>query len=157
MIAGEDPEMCFRLRASGWRIWRLDADMTWHDAAMTRFAQWWTRALRGGYAFALGAYLHGNAPERHWVWESRRAWLWGLWVPIGCVAAGLTFGPWGWATWLIYPLQVLRQAKRNSGPPKQRATLAVFHMLSHFAEAVGQIKFMRDRLLGRQSRLIEYK
>ena len=98
MIAGEDPELCFRLRAAGWRVWRLDAEMTLHDAAMTHFGQWWRRVLRSGYAFAHGAYLHGTSPERHWVWESRRAWIWGVWLPLGCLTAGLIFWPWGWAT-----------------------------------------------------------
>ena len=76
LIAGEEPELCIRLRAAGWRIWRLPYEMTSHDAAMTRFSQWWRRAMRAGYAFAQGAHLHGASPERHWVWESRRAWLW---------------------------------------------------------------------------------
>ncbi len=25
LIAGEEPELCVRLRQAGWRIWRLDA------------------------------------------------------------------------------------------------------------------------------------
>src|SRR5262249_3908521 len=33
LIAGEEPELCVRLRAAGWRVWRLDAEMTIHDAA----------------------------------------------------------------------------------------------------------------------------
>ena len=65
LIAGEEPELCLRLRQAGWRIWRLDYEMTLHDAAITRFSQWWSRTLRGGYAFANGAYLHSAAPERH--------------------------------------------------------------------------------------------
>jgi GT2 family glycosyltransferase len=157
MIAGEEPELCVRLRAAGWFIWRLDAEMTLHDAAMTRFGQWWTRILRSGYAFAHGAYLHGTSPERHCVWESRRAWLWGLWLPLGCFTAGLTFGPWGWATFLIFPLQFLRQTARNSGPLSQRATLALYQVLGRFPEVLGEIKFLRDRILGRRSQLIEYK
>ena len=157
MIAGEEPELCVRLRAAGWLVWRLDADMTLHDAAMTRFGQWWARTSRSGYAFAHGAYLHGTSPERHCVWESRRAWIWGVWLPLGCLAAGLTFGPWGWATWLIYPLQILRQTARNSGPLSRRATLALYQVLGRFPEALGEIRFMRDRLLGRRAQLIEYK
>jgi hypothetical protein len=149
--------MCVRLHADGWRIWRLDADMAFHDAAITRFRQWWRRSMRTGYAFAQGAYLHGARPERHGVWESRRAWLWGIWLPLAFFAIGLAFGAWGWIVWLIYPLQMLRQATRNSGPPKQRILLALFQTLSRFPEAFGQVKFLRDRLGGRQSRLIEYK
>lgn len=157
MIAGEEPEMCVRLRAAGWRVWRLDKDMTLHDADMTRFTQWWRRAVRAGYAFALGAYLHGGGPERHYVWESKRAWLWGIWLPLICLAAGLIFSPWGWAAWLIYPLQVLRQTIRNGGTLSRRATLALFQLLARFPEAIGQLMFMRDRLSGRRTPVIEYK
>jgi GT2 family glycosyltransferase len=157
LIAGEEPELCVRLRAAGWKIWRLDTDMTFHDAAMFRFGQWWRRALRGGYAFAQGAYLHGTPPECHRVWESRRAWLWGVWLPLGCLAIALVFEPWGWAAWLIYPLQVLRQTMRNRGSLSDRAVLALFQVLARFPEGWGQIKFLTDRLIGRQAPLIEYK
>jgi GT2 family glycosyltransferase len=157
VIAGEDPELCVRLRAAGWRVWRLDSEMTVHDAAIVRFGQWWRRNLRSGYAFALGAHLHGALPERHFVWESRRARLWGLWLPLTCLAASLFLWPWGLTAWLIYLLQVLRQTIRNTGPLRQRATLAFFQLLARFPESLGQIKFMSDRLLGRRTQLIEYK
>jgi GT2 family glycosyltransferase len=157
LIAGEEPELCVRLRAAGWRIWRLDSEMALHDAAMTRFRQWWRRVVRAGYAFAQGAYMHGAPPERHYVWESRRAWFWGVWLPIVCLASGLAFGPLGWTVWLIYPLHMLQKVIRGRGPLIHRTLLAFFHVLGHFAEAVGEIKFMRDRLLGQQAQLLEYK
>ena len=69
----------------------------------------------------------------------------------------LTLEPWGWAVWAIYPLQVLRQIWRNSGPVSQRATLALFQTLARFPEGWGQIKFLADRILDRRGRLIEYK
>ena len=31
------------------RVWRVDAEMTWHDLGMTRFRQWWRRQYRSGY------------------------------------------------------------------------------------------------------------
>ena len=71
LIAGEEPELCVRLRRACWRVLRIDADMTLHDAAMTRLAQWWKRAKRAGHAYAEGAALHGAPPERHWVRETR--------------------------------------------------------------------------------------
>jgi len=157
LIAGEEPELCVRLRAAGWRVWRLGAEMTLHDAAMTRFGQWWRRAMRGGYAFAQGAYLHGAPPERHWVWESRRAWLCGICLPLACIVVGVKFSPWGWAAWLIFPLLILRQTVRNTGPLNRRAALALFQMLARFPESWGQIKFVHDRMCGRKARLIEYK
>ena len=157
LIAGEEPELCVRLRAAGWRIWRLDCEMVLHDAAMTRFNQWWRRAIRGGYAYAQGAYLHGASSERHFVWETRRAWLWGVWLPLACFLSVPLFGSAGWASWLIYPFQFLRQTMRNDGPLADRALLALFQVLSRFPEGLGQIKFTCDRLLGRQALLIEYK
>lgn len=157
MIAGEEPELCVRVRATGWRVCRLDIEMTSHDADMSQFGQWWRRALRSGYAFAHGAHLHGASLERHWVWESRRAWLWGVWLPAGCLCVALSFPFWGWAVWLIYPFQILRLTLRNSGRLNDRALLAFFQVVSRFPEGCGQIKFMRDRLFSRSARLIEYK
>ena len=157
VIAAEDDELCVRLRAAGWRIWRLNVEMTLHDAAMTRFGQWWRRTVRCGYAFAQGAHLHGALPERHFVWQSRRAWLWGVWLPLSCLGAVIVFGPWGWVTWLIYPLQMLRQMVRNRGSFRQRALLSLFQVVARFPEAIGQIKFLRDRLLRHQAVIIEYK
>ena len=52
LIAGEEPDLCFRLRRAGWRIFRMDAEMTLHDADMTRASQWWQRSVRSGYATA---------------------------------------------------------------------------------------------------------
>ena len=48
LIAGEEPELCIRLRGAGWRIRCLDAPMTLHDAAITRWGQWWRRTVRTG-------------------------------------------------------------------------------------------------------------
>lgn len=157
LIAGEEPELCVRLRADGWHVWRLDAEMTLHDAAMTRFNQWWKRTMRSGYAFAEGAYLHGAPPERHWVWESRRAWIWGIWMPLLCTAAGFIAKPWGWASFAIYPAQMVRQSVRGGGTFSQRITKGFFQLLGRFPEALGQLQFVRDRILQRTTSLIEYK
>ena len=157
LIAGEEPELGVRLRAARWRLWRLGVEMTFHDAAMTRFGQWWLRAVRAGYAFAQGADIHGGSHEPLWVWESRRAWLWGIALPLGCLGLYLVFGPWGWAALLIYPLQFARQTLRNSGSVRRRMTLALFQLLARFPEAVGQLKYTWNRLLHRQGRLIEYR
>lgn len=154
LIAGEEPELCLRLRRAGGEIWRIGAEMTRHDAAMTRFSQWWRRARRAGHAFAEGAALHGAGPERHWVAETRRALLWGALLPLVIVAAGLA-GPWGWLLALIYPAQVLRLARR--GGPDGGMTWAFFTTLAKFAEAQGVLGYGLDRLRGRRRGLIEYK
>src|SRR5690606_393010 len=81
LIAGEEPELCVRLRAAGWRIWRLDAEMTMHDANMTRFGQWWRRSMRGGHAFAEVSARHAGSPLRIWRRNSTSALFWGLVLP----------------------------------------------------------------------------
>ena len=157
LIAGEEPELCVRLRAGGWRVWRIDAEMTLHDAAMTRFSQWWRRSTRAGFAFAEGASLHGAPPERHWVRETRSARVWGMGIPLLVVVAWLAIG--SAAAWLlaIYPAQVVRLAVKGGEPLSQRALRAAFLVLGKFPEAWGQLKFWLLHAAGRRARLIEYK
>jgi hypothetical protein len=157
LIAGEEPELCVRLRAAGWKIWRLDQEMTLHDAAITRFGQWWKRARRGGYAFAEGAHLHGQPPERHRVKETRRVWMWGLGIPVVAVSSVSILGGWGAAVLLIYPAQFIRLASRGTLSAKGNGWRALFLVLGKFPEAIGQLNFLYNRLAGRTAHLIEYK
>lgn len=157
LIAGEEPELCVRLRAAGWKIWRLGEEMTLHDAAMTRFGQWWRRSLRAGHAYAEGVFLHGAPPERHWLRESRRAWLWGLGIPLLIVLACAALGPWALLLALVYPLQVLRLARRGARSLRENTLQALFLVLGKFPEMLGQLKFWWQRLRAGQSTLIEYK
>ena len=157
LIAGEEPELCVRLRQASWKIFRLDAEMTWHDAAITRFKQWWKRTQRGGYAFAEGAFLHGAPPERHWVKESRSAWFWGGIIPVMALIAAIFNANAGWAVLLIYPLQVGRLALLGKHMPKINWLRAYLLMVGKFPELLGQLQFLWHRLMGSRSRLIEYK
>ena len=157
LIAGEEPELCVRLRAKGWKIWRLDGEMTLHDAAMTRFGQWWQRTSRAGYAFAEGAHLHGALPERHWVRESRSGLVWGVAIPLCLLFAAVVVSPLALLGFAVYPLQVLRLFLKERGAPRTRFARAGFLVLGRFAEAWGQLKFFAHRVSGTRGRLIEYK
>lgn len=150
LIAGEEPELCLRLRAEGWEVWRIAAEMTLHDAAMTRIGQWWLRSRRAGYAFAEGATLHGAPPERHWVAETRRALVWGILLPVAAMLAML-FTPWAALLLLAYPLQALRLMRRFG---RERG---VFLLLGKFPETMGVLEFFLNRRLRRRVGLIEYK
>ncbi|MFC3060253.1 glycosyltransferase [Paenirhodobacter populi] len=156
LIAGEEPEMCVRLRQKGWKIWRLDAEMTLHDAAMTRFGQFWKRARRAGHAYAEGAWLHGAPPERHNVAQVKRAVLWGIVLPVAIVVLALIVSPWLLALFAIYPVQIARLARRggNNRAAWENATLLT---LAKFAEALGIAEFHLRRLTGKRAGLIEYK
>lgn len=157
LIAGEEPELCVRLRRSGWKVWRLAEEMTLHDAAMSRFGQWWRRTLRAGHAFAEGAALHGGAPEHHWQRESRRAWFWGLGLPLAALLACSMLGGAGLLLLLVYPLQVLRLSRRGGRSRRENWLLAFFLVLGKFPEMLGQLKFLLNRFGTGKTALIEYK
>lgn len=157
LIAGEEPELCVRLRAAGWKIWRLGEEMTLHDAAITRFGQWWKRTMRSGYAYAEGAHLHGASSEKHWVKESRRVWIWGLVTPAVTILLVVWLGTWGLVILLIYPAQIVRLALSGTRTVKESWWRALFLVLGKFPEAMGQLNFVYNRLAGNTARLIEYK
>lgn len=150
LIAGEEPDLCLRLRRAGGEVWRIDAEMTLHDAAMTRFGQWWQRSRRAGHAFAEGAWRYGRAPEKHWLRETRRALSWGAGVPVVALVAGLIH-PAGLLLLLAWPLQIARLA------PRMGWRTAFFTVLGKLPEAQGALGFYLGRLIGRRHGLIEYK
>lgn len=157
LIAGEEPELCLRLRRQGGQVWRLDADMTLHDAAITRFSQWWRRTRRAGHAFAEGAALHGAPPDRHWVTETRRALIWGGALPLAIPSSLFLSPALALLLALAYPAQILRLAARRGMSSRLSWEVAAFNMLGKFAEAQGVASYWLNRLRGRRGALIEYK
>lgn len=152
LIAGEEPELCVRLRHAGWQIWRLDAEMTRHDAAIHHFGQWWRRSRRAGHAYAEGAVLHGAPPERHNVAQTRRALVWGLGLPGAAILGAMLIHPWLLALILLWPAQILRLWRRDGDLVR-----GVFLTLGKVPEALGVLEYRLKRLSGASSRLIEYK
>lgn len=161
VIAGEEPELCQRLRRAGWSVYRIDAEMTLHDAAMYRFSQFWKRAKRAGHAYAEGAALHGKGPDRHGVRGTRSAIVWGIAIPLAGIAiAWWTFGLSLLMALGLYVFQVwrIRAGHIKRGRPTSDATLlGVFTMLAKPAQASGVLLYWRRRLLGQTATLIEYK
>ncbi len=160
LIGGEEPEMCVRLRQQGWKIRRIDADMTIHDAAMSKFSQWWKRSIRGGWAMAEGAAMHGHLPERYQVKESRSRWFWGLILPIAALGlAGFTYGL-SLLAFLLYPVLMWKiyRYRLGLGDTAAEARLyAVFCVIAKLPEAIGQVNYWLNRWQGKQATLIEYK
>ncbi len=160
LIAGEEPELCVRLRQKEWKILRIDAEMTLHDAQMTRFSQWWKRSLRAGHAYAEGAWLHGQGPEGHWRRESRSIWFWGFYLPL--LALGLIWPTHGFSLLLLlgYPVlagRIFLKQRRQNISSENAALYALSCVLSKFAQVGGTLGFLRTHLLGTKTTLIEYK
>lgn len=159
LIAGEESEFCLRLRREGWKIQRLEGEMTLHDAQITRFGQWWQRSLRSGHAYAEGAWLYGKVPERHRVKETKSILLWGALVP--AIALGSLWLSHGWSLLLFlgYPLMTYKVYRyfKTRFTPRHSRLYAINCILIKFPQAQGQIQFYLNKLLGKQRTLVEYK
>jgi glycosyltransferase involved in cell wall biosynthesis len=160
LIAGEEPELCVRLRHAGGRIIRLDASMTVHDAQIIYFKQWWRRSLRAGHAYAEGASIHGKPPELHWVKESRSIWFWGFILPL--VTVILAVFTWGLSLLLLLMAYLflgyrIYKSTKHRIPSADVALYSLFCVLGKFPEAQGQIQYHFSRFLGKQRTLVEYK
>jgi glycosyltransferase involved in cell wall biosynthesis len=160
LIAGEDPDLAVRIRQHGWLILRIDAEMTLHDMAMTRFGQWWKRCERAGFAFAQGAAMHGKPPERHWVRNVRSIEFWAIAVPLFIAFLAWPTRGAGLCLALVYPLHAALIARRHrrQGMPSRSAWLwAWAAILGRFPNAIGLMRYWFSRLSGRHQALIEYK
>jgi GT2 family glycosyltransferase len=160
LVAGEEPELCYRLRQAGHSIRRLPDPMALHDADMHEFAQWWRRAARGGWAIAQGVAMHGRGPERLYVKRLASVLFWALALPAYLVA---------WAVvctllhWRLHPAPLwsyvilagglpallyvvlahrVRRALRARGVSPAVAEIAMsFTIIAKFAELTGIVRY----------------
>ena len=165
LIAGEEPEMCRRLRENGWKILHIDAPMTLHDLRMTHFSQYWRRATRCGHAYAQVSALFRNTPDPFWTAEARRNRTRGsllLLLLIAAVAATLILRN----IWPVTGVALLIAAAAARSGWKARArssswtTLFLFGLHSHLQEIpifIGQMRYRLARATRRKMTLIEYK
>lgn len=156
LIAGEEPELCVRLRQEGWLIWRLASEMTRHDANITRFGQWWRRSVRAGHAFAQVSRLTRKSPFGIWKRNVARTAFWGGFLPMAA-AAGAVVNPLALCILALYPIQIVRLARRQESTVDGRWRKAAFDVLGKFPELQGVLKFHANLLTKRQQLIIEYK
>jgi glycosyltransferase involved in cell wall biosynthesis len=151
LIAGEEPELCVRLREKGKRIWRLDHDMSLHDADILSFKQWWRRSVRTGHAYAEVHLAHLRSPFAIWGTNLRRTLFWSALLPASAAGAVLLH-PACLLALLLYPAQLLRLWRREGSVKR-----AALNLLGKFAELQGVVQYGANRLAGHQPLLIEYK
>lgn len=159
LIAGEEPEMCFRFRQAGWKIMRLDAEMTLHDAAMTRFSQWWKRNKRAGHAYAESNDLHGNSVEKFRKAECRSIVLWAALLPLTILLLSV-WQPLLFLGFLLYPLQIARLSWCYY-PQFNKLRLAILYAASNvvgkWPQFHGMTEYHINKKRGQRSQIIEYK
>lgn len=133
LIAGEEPDLCFRLRRNGWTIFRMPDEMTLHDAGMTEISQWWQRSRRSGYA-DMEAYRRRGLAEPHLRRKVLSNLIWAL--PVA---------------WPLWPLLWLKIWRRNG------ALYATHIVVGKIPHLLGALSYCTARLHGQKTALIEYK
>lgn len=160
LIAGEEPELCLRLRRRGHRIRRIDRDMTRHDAAIERWSQWWLRNTRAGHAYAEGFHRYGGGPEQLYRREVMSNMVWGVGVPV--LSVGLALPTLGGSLSLLGLYAVLYKrihADRvtRGDRPEDASLYAKYTVLGKAPQARGAIQFYSRLLRRKPASLIEYK
>ena len=158
LIAGEEPEFCSRLRAKGWDILRIGADMTWHDANMLRVGQWWKREVRAAYAYAESLMMYGSAYSLK---RSLGIFFWGAFLPIATLlllwpTRGLSaLVAFGLLCVLIF--RAYRGMRSRTDSSYHAFEYAIFCALGKFPMLQGYLQYWTRRLRGHHPQLIEYK
>lgn len=161
IVAGEEPELCYRLRRRGWKVNRLDCEMVMHDAAIYSFSQWWKRTVRSGHAYAQVFWLHGWQRPYYNLKNCFRIWFWALLVPVSVCIAVYVLGLKCLCLFLLYPLSAYRIAhskvKEIKCTAKNGGMYAFFIIVGRWAQLLGQLKFIVRKTLIKQVKIVEYK
>lgn len=156
LMASEEPELSARLRARGWEIWRLDAPMTEHDAAMFHFQQWWRRCLRAGYGNTQAWQATRNLPQRVNAGRLRSAFFWVVLVPMAALILAIVMQRTILlvAIPLIYTIQIIRMSGRSSQLSMYAIRRSAMMMLGKVPELIGAARFL---LSAKRPETIDYK
>jgi cellulose synthase/poly-beta-1,6-N-acetylglucosamine synthase-like glycosyltransferase len=165
LIAGEEPDMCRRIRGLGYRILHIDEPMTLHDLAMDTFDQYWKRSVRTGYAYAEVSAIYAKTDDPLWSGDSRSNAIRGVfWVGGSVFAVLLSLMLGSWIPTVMFLLAALalivRTAIKARGKTGDAELLAAYSLHSHLQQVpifFGQLRYRMRRLRGQGSTIIEYK
>ena len=165
LIAGEEPELCSRIRATGHKILCLDRKMVSHDLAITHFSQYWRRAVRTGHAYAevSGKAKPDQLPDWHRQTRLNRlkgafmlALLVGCTIMTICIRSTMpVLGALAIVAGLSLRTATRTRWKRADYPT--RLLHGVHSHLVHIPTLLGQIQYLKNRMTGRMAHLMEYK
>jgi GT2 family glycosyltransferase len=166
VAAGEEPELCKRIRDRGWKVWRLEDEMTVHHAGINHLSQWWRRHFRTGYAgydverrFQLGLF------DR----IIKSAFFWGVAAPLSIVLIALALakfvsGWWAIGFFVVAQLGIIVQVWRVARQLRARRynwnhslQFGFFTMAAKVPIVCGVVRQVVETAFGRRARLVEYK
>jgi len=169
MIAGEEPDLCLRMQRAGHWILRQDCEMTLHDAAMTRWTQWWQRAVRTGHTTAELLAKYGRASEHRRMRRALSALFWAVGVPFGTLCLSI------WALWrldfllfaavliaiapayVVLLTRIQRSCLRRGRSIADARAYALSCALAKWPEVWGMVLYSVRRASGKRASWIEYK
>jgi glycosyltransferase involved in cell wall biosynthesis len=165
LIAGEEPELCRRIAAKGFRILHVDRKMTGHDLAIHHFSQYWRRNTRAGYAFAEVSDMLKARGESFWEEEAvknrNRALTHIAVLLAGVLGSVLLRSALPLALMIAFFAAIsLRSALKNRWKTDDWVALLLFGIHSHFQQLPifwGQLKYKWNRRRGTRQKLVEYK
>ncbi len=163
LIAGEEPELCQRLRLKGYKVWRLDHLITLHDLNITTFSQYWKRSFRTGFAYAEIA--HCNHYQKNSLWQ--RASLhnfFKIFSFFSILIISLILMPYSFIPliflFILISLLLVRTAFKAADKTtswKGRFLYALHTHFQHFPLFFGQCTYWLNYFRGLSRYLIEYK
>lgn len=158
LVAGEEAELCARLRGAGWEICRIAHAMAVHDADIGSFGQWWRRSIRSGYAYAVGVGYHRPSRHRHQIREAASIMVWAGVLPL--FSALLAWPTNGLSLLLLglYGLlwcRIARNRQKQDDMAGDAALYATFCVIAKFAQLIGLVIYLRGRLTGSSTGLVQ--
>ena len=160
IIAAEDDDFCLRSRRAGYKIFRLDAHMSIHDANIMTVNQWYRRSKRGGHGYANIFHLHGQGPDKYFRGAVKSVLIWGAVVPL-LFLLFLIFKPSISILMLLgYIAVVIRTILRRRKQGHSFNVAVAYGLLIYTGkvpEFLGMIQYIKNHLLSRKHQLIEYK
>lgn len=165
LIAGEEPDMCRRMRGLGNRILHINAPMTLHDLAMHTITQYWRRSVRTGYAYAEISSMYAATNDPLWSAESRsnktRGVFWTCGPAFALLLSLLTFSPSPIVLFLLAALSLFARSatkvRRRTASLKLLLAYSIHSHLQQIPIFLGQLRFRRQRQRGGNAVIIEYK
>jgi len=151
LIAGEEPEMCERLKAQGFLVKHISEPMALHDLHMHTFSQYWKRCFRSGYAYASIASAFKKTSFDLWRKESRHNFIKGGLMVCGGIFSflalftKLSFYPFA-IYFFILVLLILRTLYKKKGKHSWKAQLlyAIHSHMQHIPIFFGQLSFLKN-------------
>ena len=162
VIAGEEPEMCYRLRKTGGKVYRANFEMTLHDAQMDTFSQWWKRTLRSGHAYMQCLYLHRKSPNSNDLRSVISILFWGGLLPVVTVLS-VVFDLAALVALIVFLYIYLvskiyyhvRKSKKSR--PTDSLIFSIFTTIGKIPQFFGVLKFITTTIVSGHPRIIEYK